>query len=181
MYGMVNKAIEDLVCSRFGEDSWEAIKENAGVDIDAFVSMDAYSDDVTYRLVGAASEHLNLPVDKVLEAFGEHWVLYTAKEGYGNLMTMMGDSLPTFLQNLNQLHARVRLNMPHLNPPSFRCTDLTATSLRLHYYSMRPGLAPLVVGCLIGLGKMFHTNVHVSQPISRITGADHDEFYVEFT
>ena len=55
MYGMVNKAIEDLVRSNFGEDSWNRIKERAGVDEVAFISNEPYPDDVTFRLVGAAS------------------------------------------------------------------------------------------------------------------------------
>ena len=32
MYGLVNKAVEDLVVTNFGEDKWEAIKLQAGVD-----------------------------------------------------------------------------------------------------------------------------------------------------
>jgi hypothetical protein len=180
MYGLVNKAIEDMVCSRFGDDTWEAIKQKAGLDIDAFISMDAYPDDVTYQLVGAASEHLNIPAEKVLEEFGEYWVLYTSKEGYGDLMSTMGDDFLTFLQNLNHLHSRVGLIYPQLKPPSFYCTDITDTSLRLHYHSTRPGLAPLVVGLLTGLGKMFHTTVHVDYSTNRTTGADHDEFLVQF-
>ena len=47
MYGLANKGFEDLVRSRFGEDTWETIKRNAGVDIDVFVSMESYPDDVT--------------------------------------------------------------------------------------------------------------------------------------
>jgi Haem-NO-binding len=39
MYGLVTQALQNLVCSRFGEDTWETIKRNAGVDIDVFVSM----------------------------------------------------------------------------------------------------------------------------------------------
>ena len=34
MYGMVNKAIQDLVTIKFGEDKWEAVKRKAGVEID---------------------------------------------------------------------------------------------------------------------------------------------------
>jgi hypothetical protein len=181
MYGLVNKAVEDMVCSRFGEDTWETIKQKAGIDIDAFVSMDGYPDEVTYQLVGAASEHLNLPAEKVLEEFGEYWVLYTAKEGYGDLMTMMGSDFVTFLQNLNQLHSRVALIYPQLKPPSFHCSDVTDSSLRLHYFSPRPGLAPLVVGLLTGLGKMFNTKVQVVPGADRSTGADHDEFFVQFS
>ena len=35
MYGMVNKAIQDLVTIKFGEDKWEAVKRKAGVEIDS--------------------------------------------------------------------------------------------------------------------------------------------------
>ena len=93
MYGLVNKAVVDLVCSKFGQDTWNKIKAKAEVDIDVFVSMDAYPDDVTYRLVGAASEVLKIPPEQVLEAFGEWWVLYTASEGYGPLLDASGTTL----------------------------------------------------------------------------------------
>ena len=67
MYGMVNKAVEDMVTTRFGEDTWEKIRTRAGIDVEVFISNEAYPDDVTYRLVGAASEELNLKPEEVLE------------------------------------------------------------------------------------------------------------------
>ena len=33
MYGIVNKAIEELVIENFGEQKWEIIKEKSGVDV----------------------------------------------------------------------------------------------------------------------------------------------------
>lgn len=59
MYGIVNKAIEDLVKVNFGEDKWDAIKEKSGVDVDFFISNEPYDDEITYKLAGAASEILN--------------------------------------------------------------------------------------------------------------------------
>ncbi|CAA9234581.1 MAG: hypothetical protein AVDCRST_MAG52-1242, partial [uncultured Blastococcus sp.] len=78
----------------------------------------------------------------------------------------------------DSLHARIRLTMPALVPPSFRCTDVTDTSLRLHYHSHRDGLAPMVTGLLRGLGARFDTPVGVVHAIRRSEGADHDEFLV---
>lgn len=180
MYGLVNKALEGMVRIRFGDHAWETIKRNAGVDIEAFVSMDAYPDNVTYKLVDAASEVLGLPAEEVLHAFGEYWVLYTAQEGYGEMLRMAGDTLPAFLQNLDNLHARVGLLFPRLKPPSFWCTDMREDSLRLHYYSPagRGGLAPFVVGLLKGLAAMFKTEIEVTQASSHSQGADHDEFLI---
>lgn len=180
MYGLVNKALEDLVCSRHGQDAWEKIKQNAAVDIDVFISMDGYPDDVTYKLVGAASAVLGVSGEEVLKAFGEYWVLYTAREGYGEVLKMAGDTLPAFLENLDNLHARMGLIFPRLKPPSFRCTDIRDNSLRLQYYSTRRGLAWFVIGLVTGLGEMLKTEVDITQTHSRSQGADYDEFFVTF-
>ena len=90
MYGMVNKAIEDLVCSSFGADKWEQIKAKAGVEEEMFLSQEGYPDSMTYGLVRAASEVLGLPAEKILHAFGRHWILKTAREGYGDLLAASG-------------------------------------------------------------------------------------------
>jgi Haem-NO-binding len=175
MFGLVNKGLEDMVCSQYGEEIWEEIKSKAEVEIEAFISLDAYPDDITYRLVDAASVVMKIPATDILEAFGRYWILFTATEGYGSLMEMAGDNLPEFLQNLDNLHARVGLSFPNLQPPSFLCSDLEAESLKLHYYSERPGLTPMVVGMLKGLGEKFGTEVDVQLTHTKAQGNDHEE------
>lgn len=176
MYGLVNKAIEDLIRSRFGDATWQAIRKQAGVQAEEFVRMEDYPDELSYRLVAAASQQLALPPEQLLEAFGEYWTLYTAKEGYGDMLKAYGDSLFAFLQNLDDLHTRVGMFYPKLKPPHFECSDVTAHSLVLHYYSERPGLAPMVIGLVKGLGTTFNTPVAISQVQDRNAGADHDAF-----
>jgi len=181
MYGMVNRAVEEMVCTHHGEAVWERIKATAGVDVDVFMSNEGYPDEMTYRLVGAASEVLGVPADKILEAFGEHWVLHTARDAYGGLMQAAGKSLPEFLSNLPNFHSRVAMIFPKLQPPRFQCSEITESSLKLHYYTHRRGLAPFVVGLMRGLGRMFATPVTVRLVESRDDGADHDVFDVAWT
>lgn len=180
MYGMVNRAIQDLVTERFGAPTWDAIKTRAGVTLEAFVPMEGYEDGVTYGLVAAASEETGIPAHDLLAAFGEYWILYTARQGYGDLLRLGGNSFSEFLSNLHNLHSHVALGFPHLQPPSFWLSDRTETGARLHYQSSRPGLAPMVVGLLAGLGRMFDTPVTVEHAVRREDGADHDEFLVHF-
>jgi hypothetical protein len=183
MYGLVNKAIEQMVCSNHGEDTWERIKQKAEINVDTFLSMEGYPDDITHRLVKAASEVLNLPASDIMHAFGEYWVTYTSEEGYGEMMAMSGNNLPEFLGNLDNLHARVGVVFPKLQPPSFECSETEGEeqeSLQLHYHSHREGLAPMVVGLVKGLGKRFETEVDVTQTANREDGADHDEFLVKY-
>lgn len=181
MYGLVNKAIEDLVRSRFGGETWEKIKAEAGIDIDVFLSNQSYPDETTYRLVGAATKVLGVEASVVLELFGEHWVLKTAQGGYGDMMATHGRTFPEFLANLPNFHARVSLVFPKLQPPEFNISDQTDDSLRLHYYSHRPGLAPFVVGLIRGLGTMFHVTASATLEQGRESGLDHDIFLVRWS
>jgi len=180
MYGLINKAVEGLVRSKFGDATWDRIRARAGLPDEPFIGMEQYPDKTTYDLVGAASAELGAPAAAILEEFGVYWVKYTAEAGYGELMKTAGRTLPEFLRNLDQLHTRVKLSFPHLAPPSFAVSDETASSLVLRYYSDRPGLAPLVVGLLRGLGDRF--NADVSARFERVEGErPHDRFLVEWS
>lgn len=181
MYGMVTKAIGEMVCKEHGEAAWERIKSRAGVQIDTFVSNDLYPDEMTYQLVGAAAEELKLPVDQVLQAFGRHWILETAQSGYGELLTASGRNLPEFLKNLPNFHTRVTLIHPYLKPPRFACTEVDVDSLKLHYRTERPGLTQFVFGLLDGLAILFKTRIEVQLVESKEAGADHDVFLINWS
>ncbi len=181
MYGLVNKAIEELVTTGYGAEKWETIKAKAGVDVEVFISNEGYSDEITYKLVGAASEVLGLSVREVLIAFGEHWVLKTALHGYGAMMRSGGGSLKEFLINLPNFHTRVQMIYPQLQPPRFECQDITDTSMSLHYFTHRPGLTDFVVGLVQGLGKLYHTPVSIAITALKTEGADHDVFDIHWT
>lgn len=178
MYGMVNKAVQDLILSQHGQDVWQRIRGLAGVEEELFISNETYPDELTYRLVNAASEVLAVPAAEVLRIFGRWWICHTALEGYGHLMKAGGRTLPEFLKNLPNFHTRIVLMYPHLQPPEFECTDVTAGSLRLQYHSHRRGLAPFVTGLLEGLGEMFQSPVTVKQEQSVESGSIHDVFWV---
>jgi hypothetical protein len=180
MYGLINKAVEGLVRSKFGDATWDRIRARAGLPDEPFLSMAQYEDQTTYDLVAAASVELGAPAEAILEEFGLYWIRYTAEAGYGELLKTVGRTLPEFLRNLDQMHTRVKLSFPQLRPPSFAVSDETATSLTLHYYSERAGLAPLVVGLLKGLGERFRLQLSVEH--RRVEDSTpHDAFTVRWT
>jgi hypothetical protein len=178
MYGLVNRAVEQMVRERFGAERWHAIQARAGLEDEGFLALRTYPDEVTYRLVAAASEELGVPAPAVLEAFGEYWVAATAQASYGDLMRLSGRTLPEFLQNLDQMHSRLALTFEHMQPPSFTCSEVTPTSLVLHYQSSRAGLLPFVVGLVKGLGEYFHTPARVEVVATREDGAPCDSLRV---
>lgn len=180
MYGLVNKSLEELLTEQYGEDAWEAIKEKSGVDVDFFLSNESYEDEITYKLVVAATNVLHVPAKEVLNALGEYWILRTGKEKYGGLMEAGGATLEEFLLNLPIFHNRVMLIYPKLTPPEFRISDVTERSIQVHYFSKRVGLKELVRGLLQGLAKMYNSPAVIELIQSREDGSDHEIFKVSW-
>lgn len=180
MYGIVNKAIQDLITEKFGRDAWNQVKEKSGVDIDFFLSNEPYDDDITYKLAGAASEVLNISVGDVLQAFGEWWILKTGKEKYGGLMEAGGNNLKEFLVNLPSFHNRIMLMYPKLTPPEFKVSNIKENSIDVHYHSKREGLQEFVRGLLTGLSKMYNVEVNIKLIQSRDDGDTHEIFKVNW-
>lgn len=179
MYGLVNRAIEQLVVAAGGDSAWQRVCARAGVGADGFVAMCPYDDSVTFKLVGAVSDELGLPPDQVLESFGEYWILYTADEGYGELMAAAGQDMQSFLANLDDMHGRVELMFPQMKLPRFRIEPQPNGNLKVFYGSDREGLAPMVVGLLRGLARRFSQTVSVRLTQARTAASPEDVFLVE--
>jgi hypothetical protein len=177
MYGLVNKAIQALVIDAKGNDIWEVVKRKAGVDEPAFISMQNYPDEITYNLVAAASEILDTPPEEILRLFGRHWILYTAKVGYGDLLDVNGQTFLEFINNLDAMHARIASTMPELSPPSFECLNIDKNTIEVHYFSERVGLCPMVKGLLEGLGERFQMRIIVEQ-LPRAAADNFDRFQI---
>jgi hypothetical protein len=162
MYGMVNKALRGLVLERFGKETWESVREEAGAPED-FESFKKYDDSITYGLVGAAEGVLEVPAEKLLHDFGKYWVLKVALDSFADLMSRVGTDFPSFLKGLDQMHSRMTVTFPGYSPPSFRVEAKSEDSVQLDYYSDREGLVPFVEGLLHGLGTHFGQKIRVRQ------------------
>ena len=154
MYGMVNKAVKGLVVENFGEETWVKISTQAKSPTE-FLAFQQYDDQVTYQLVGAASEVLGLEPPKVLQTFGDYWVKKIATVHYADLMEKTGTTFLSFIQNLDHMHSRIKTTFPGYNPPSFRVKVESDDVFILDYYSEREGLLPFVEGLLNGLADHF--------------------------
>ena len=161
MYGLVNKAAQDFIIEGHGEETWKIIKEKAGVKEEAFVSMQPYPDEITYNIVGAASEHLGVDANDILEGFGVFWIKFTMIEGYSHLLDLAGDTLPAYLNNLNNMHSNLAVTFTELKPPTFYCKQIEDKTFLFEYHSDRPGLMRFVVGLLKGLSGHFNIEVAV--------------------
>lgn len=62
----------------------------------------------------------DVPLEVVLELFGEHFLIYCMKHGYDKMLRTLGDNIQTFIQNLDSLHALLSMTYVNYDAPSFR-------------------------------------------------------------
>jgi hypothetical protein len=180
MYGIINKAIQELVTEKYGEEKWQNILALSTVEEDFFISNEPYDDEITFKLAQAVSLEMNINIKDVLIAFGEWWVVKTTKDKYGTLMQSGGATLKEFLLNLPFFHNRVMLIYPKLTPPEFKVSNINDTSIHLHYISSREGLQEFVRGLIQGLGILFNTPVTIDLIQSRENGSSHEIFKISW-
>lgn len=164
MYGMVNRAIEDLVVATAGEDTWNEILAAAEMEGNEFNDSESYDDALTYKLVAAASEVTGQSAESILHAFGRHWIMYTGREGWGTVFDAAGDNFIDFIGGLDSMHARVQLAMPDLRMPHFTVKNAEVDGhYIIEYRSEREGLSPMVAGLLAGLAEQFEESWEIEQ------------------
>ena len=178
MYGIINKAIEELVIANFGEAKWDAIKIRSGIDVDYFLSREPYDDEITYALAQAVADEMGITINSVLILFGEWWIVKTTTKKYAGLMHAGGNNFRDFLINLPLFHNRIMLLYPKLTPPEFEVSNSTANSIHLHYRSKRAGLQDFVRGLIQGLGVLYETKVDIDLLQSRDKGSSHEIFKI---
>ncbi len=179
MYGLVNEGFRELVIRLGGNEMWEEICLEAGIEPEGFEPLCPYHDSLTYKLVQFASEKLRVSTNDLLTRYGHYWITYTAESGYGDIMRLFGSDFRSCLMNLNRMHANMGAMMPALSPPRFTVESPSEDQLLVHYHSHRPGLAPMVVGLLHGLADKYGDTVPVEHT-PKGERSDHDEFLVRF-
>ena len=178
MYGMVNKFFEVMLTEVHGESRWSEIKAKAGVTEEYFIGMKQYPDQISYDIVGAASEVLGTSANELLCDLGRKWVAYTAKREYAGYYGVATSTMG-FLEHVNEMHASLGEILPELRPPSFLLERLSDTSARLHYSSERDGLASFVEGLLEGLADHYDETIRIKLEKEKGQGSDHDVFRFE--
>ncbi|KAJ8676635.1 hypothetical protein QAD02_012422, partial [Eretmocerus hayati] len=179
-YGFVNYALELLVVKTFDNETWEAIKKDAAVNMDGqFLVRQIYDDEVTYNIISAAVNRLKIPANEILELFGRMFFDFCQDSGYDKILQVLGATPRDFLQNLDALHDHLGTLYPGMKAPSFRCTERsTDGALILHYYSDRPGLEHIVIGIVKTVAKKLHdTDVEV-QILQTKEESDHVQFLI---
>uniref|UniRef100_A0A8C8RG50 guanylate cyclase n=1 Tax=Pelusios castaneus TaxID=367368 RepID=A0A8C8RG50_9SAUR len=163
MYGFINTCLKSLVVEKYGEETWEKLRIQAGVQ-DTFLNFEVYKDEITMQLIDKACKMLDVPPDTVLKQFGEYFFEFCKWSGYDHMLRTLGGNLYEFIENLDALHSYLSLSYQEMNAPSFRVEKNEDGSMHLHYYSDRRGLCHIVPG-IIGAAALDFFNTEISMEI----------------
>lgn len=162
MYGMIHQALRDMALQHMDEADWQAMLQQGGLAKPMFIGMEYYPDTTTMSLIHLIAARLDLPLDEVLEQFGQVWIDFAGASAYGRILQMAGDDFVSFLENLDRMHASIRSNMPLAEMPSFELISVASNELNVKYRSRREGLAPFVQGILVAVAARFNETVRIS-------------------
>ena len=162
MVGAINRALEDLICTRHGEAVWQQIVARAHSDTEHFLNGAAYPPGITSAMINAATEVLDIPRNDFLEEFGEHTVWYANSIGYGDVLRLSGSNLTEFLLNVDQLRSRLEDGLLAV-PLKVRCIREQPGCLRVCMSLEDSRWRPLVVGILTGLSNFYGTPVQMAR------------------
>ena len=155
MYGMIHRAVREMVLDRAGSGVWAEIERAAGIAQSELISVEVYDDAVTMRLIECAASSSKIDVQQFLVEFGQYWISYAGQSPFGSILQFTGDNLATFLRNLDRLHEGVQNVMPRASMPSFKVAKDEPNRMEVEYRSSRVGLEPFVEGLFIGLLNRF--------------------------
>lgn len=156
MYGMIHRAVRQLVLDQKGRAAWEAIEVAAEVTPADFISSATYDDIITTRLLDEAARSLGMETSSLLRQFGAYWVVYAGRGYFSPFLDFTGRDLITFLSNLDLMHKGIHDVMPQSKMPSFKVKSERPGNIVVEYRSTRRGLTPFVEGLMEGLLARFN-------------------------
>lgn len=176
MKGIVFNILEEMVLERAGMEAWNSVLSRARDAGGVYTSAVSYPDDELLALVDAVSEYLAMPVQDVVQAFGEFMFAALARR-YPLFIERCPD-LFSFLGSIDSV-IHVEVNKLYSNPslPKIDCEYLDEHRLVLHYRSERK-MCMLAEGLILGAARHYAVPVRMTHAVCMHRGADHCELEV---
>ncbi len=167
MLGIVFTEFMEMVEDKFSAEVLDDILETPGLKSEGiFTSVGYYDHTDIVKMVVALSKQVNIPVDDLIEAFGQHLFGILILK-YPALKGDLSSSLD-FLETVDStVHRQVKKLYPDAELPEFNCERINHNTLNLHYRSKRP-FSVLALGLIKGCGQFFEDKLEVSHTSSEV-------------
>jgi hypothetical protein len=178
MKGIVFNLLEEVVRRAYGENTWDALLEAAGLD-GVYTSLGNYPHEELLQLVTAASPALQMHPEAIICWFGRHAIALLV-ERYPEFFDAH-TTTRSFLLTLNDvIHPEVRKIYPGADVPMFTYDTSSDAVLRMQYQSARK-LCMFGQGLIEGAAAHYGEAVSIEHPRCMNRGDDQCEFRVLFT
>lgn len=171
MYGMIHRAIFELVASQPHWATSEARFSSLVSDPAGMISTSVYPDEQTHDVIKEAAALMRIPVPEFLQRLGRFWITFSENGSYRHILEFTGTGMPSFVAGLDRMHEAVVSAMPQANVPSFSLIENLPGIMVVDYRSTRQGLEPFVIGLLHGLLDRFghHGSVEMVGRVDQAT------------
>ncbi len=152
MKGTIALCLEQLVCSKFGQEQWQSVLKEAGVPAaKMFLPFEDVDDALVMKILQAVCKTLHLSLEQAADAFGEYWVMTYSQELYQQHY-QKHKTAKDFLLALDDIHVFMTRTMHNTHPPRFAYAWKDEKTLTMRYASER-NLIDVAVGLIRGWGN----------------------------
>ncbi|XP_073819634.1 guanylyl cyclase at 88E [Musca autumnalis] len=162
MYGLLLENLSEYIKSVYGEEKWEDIRRQAGVDSPSFSVHQVYPENLLNKLAKKAQTVLGVSEREFMDQMGVYFVSFVGQYGYDRVLSVLGRHMRDFLNGLDNLHEYLKFSYPRMRAPSFICENETKQGLTLHYRSKRRGFVYYTMGQIREVARYFyHKEMHI--------------------
>ncbi len=178
MHGMIMDMLKRFVVENYDEATWKQLQENAGLKNKVYFPVINYDDSETVQLVVTASEMTGIPVQNLLQVFGE----YIAEDLIVMSKVLVRPEWKTLdlLENIETIfHGLVR-DVWRVHPPVLDFVRTGENEITLNYASKRK-MCSVAKGIVTGVGKYYGEQIGFREGSCMLRGASscQIQFYVE--
>ena len=168
MKGTIVVCLQELVQKRFGPQKWQESLRRIGVsEMRIFSTVEDVSDARALALTDAVADVTGIPVEQLMDLFGEYWSNQYAPRIYRPYYEK-APCARDLLLNLDHIHTAMTNSMSGAGPPRFKYEWKADKLLVMHYESKR-GLVAMMPGLVRGVGRYYGEKLIVSVSGNAVT------------
>ena len=169
MHGLVVNQFRHFLLKNHGRDAWSQTRARVGNGIPERPAIVAtYPDSEVVELIVGAAQHLDVPLQLMLENFGE-FLSHALMRIYQPLVDPRWRTLDVIQRTEESIHTVVRRQDPSATPPYLSATRISPREVHIEYTSARH-LCSVAIGIVRGLATHFGDSVRIDQPVCMLRG-----------
>jgi hypothetical protein len=159
MHGVIFSELKKYTITKLGEGEWPNIIKEAGLETKMYIPQKSYPDTEAIAIVSACSKLTKIPINNILDDFGE-FIFPDLFKMYQGLIEPKWKTID-FLNNIEEtIHKIVRIRESEAKPPSLKCEKISNSEIIVKYDSPRK-LCYLLKGMVKGVAKHYNERVSV--------------------